>query len=155
RITGKNTVSFAHVPPDAGRNRLKSAAGDSLDGTGATVDGDPPRSSRGVVRARGGVVNPGPVKAPWEGHGRKWHVHEHVGTNGRAKLWDGRILERIVDEIDSFAASDPAVRAGFAPAEWSERNVVRILGTHKTRANSPFFHAMTSSEWVVTLRFFV
>ena len=32
---------------------------------------------------------------------------------------------------------------------------MRISGSDKTRISFPFFHATTSSEWVVTLRFFV
>jgi excinuclease ABC subunit A len=32
---------------------------------------------------------------------------------------------------------------------------VRISSADKTRISFPFFHATTSSEWVVTLRFFV
>ena len=43
----------------------------------------------------------------------------------------------------------------MAPAEWSQRTIVRIDGRDKTRISLPFFHATTSSEWVITLRFFV
>ena len=45
--------------------------------------------------------------------------------------------------------------SGFAPTDWSQRNFVRIAGPDPARISFPFFHATTSSEWVVTLRFFV
>ncbi len=65
--------------------------------------------------------------------------------------WDGRILERIVDRIEALNASD----VGFAPTEWAQRGVVRIVGAENSKMAFPFFHATTSSEWVVILRFFV
>ena len=72
-----------------------------------------------------------------------------------ARRWDGRILERVVDQVEALAASSAGSDTGFAPTDWSQRNVVRIIGSDKTKINFPFFHATTSSEWVVTLRFFV
>ena len=54
-----------------------------------------------------------------------------------------------------LAASNPdGLGPGFAPTEWSQRSVVRIRVGHD-QDSFPFFHATTSSEWVVTLRFFV
>jgi excinuclease ABC subunit A len=44
---------------------------------------------------------------------------------------------------------------GFAATEWSQRGVMRINAVDKAKIAFPFFHATTSSEWVVTLRFFV
>jgi excinuclease ABC subunit A len=45
---------------------------------------------------------------------------------------------------------------GFAPTDWSQRGVVRIEGADKENPiRFPFFHATTSGEWVVVLRFFV
>ena len=46
-------------------------------------------------------------------------------------------------------------QGGFAPTEWSQRGVVRIKSSDEARIGFPFFHATTTSEWVVTLRFFV
>jgi excinuclease ABC subunit A len=89
------------------------------------------------------------VKAPWEIDGRKWHTQDRVAGNGRPARWDGRILETIVDRIEA------AGQGGFAPTEWSQRGVVRVKGGDEARVAFPFFHATTSSEWVVTLRFFV
>jgi excinuclease ABC subunit A len=89
------------------------------------------------------------AKAPWELDGRKWHTRDRVAGNGRPVRWDGRILETIVDRVESLG------KGGFAPTEWSQRGVVRIKGSDETRVAFPFFHATTSSEWVVTLRLFV
>jgi excinuclease ABC subunit A len=89
------------------------------------------------------------VQAPWELDGRKWHTQDRVARNGQPVRWDGRILESIVDRIEAIGESD------FSPTEWSQRGVVRIKGGDETRVAFPFFHATTSAEWVVTLRFFV
>ena len=50
---------------------------------------------------------------------------------------------------------DPTPDSGFAPTDWSQRNFVKISGAEPAKISFPFFHATTSSEWVVTLRFFV
>ncbi len=89
------------------------------------------------------------TQAPWEIDGRKWHTRDRVASNGRPSRWDGRILETIVDRIEAMG------RGRFAPTEWSQRGVVRISSADKSQTGFPFFHATTSSEWVVTLKFFV
>jgi excinuclease ABC subunit A len=93
----------------------------------------------------------GEVKAPWETDGRRWHTRDRVARNGRPARWDGKILERIVDRIEELGPSE----GGFAPTDWSGRGVVRINTPEKSTIAFPFFHATTSSEWVVILRFFV
>ncbi|MDR3634948.1 MAG: ATP-binding cassette domain-containing protein, partial [Isosphaeraceae bacterium] len=85
------------------------------------------------------------TQQPWERDGRRWHTRDRVSANGRPARWDGRILDRVVDRIQELGA--------FAPTDWSQRAAVRIVGTEK--AKHPFFHATTSREWVVTLRFHV
>ena len=89
------------------------------------------------------------AKAPWEVNGRKWHTRDRLAGNGRPARWDGRILGTVVDRIEAMG------QGGFAPTEWSQRGVVRIKGNDETKVAFPFFHATTSAEWVVTLRFFV
>ena len=89
------------------------------------------------------------AKAPWEIDGRNWHTRDRVAGNGRPARWDGRILETIVDRVEAMGPG------GFAPTEWSQRGVVRIKIKDETKVAFPFFHATTTSEWVVTLRFFV
>ena len=61
------------------------------------------------------------------------------------RAWEGRILERIVDRIHELDE--------FAPTDWSGGAVVKIAGPEP--GDSPFFHASTGNEWVVTLRFLV
>jgi excinuclease ABC subunit A len=116
----------------------------------------------GIRNPESGIRNPESgitqeAKAPWEIDGRQWHTHDRVAKNGRPARWDGRILERIVDQVEALGApdSDQDSNSGFAPTDWSQRNVVRISGSGPAKISFPFFHAITTSEWVVTLRFFV
>jgi excinuclease ABC subunit A len=122
-----------------GNNRTKKAG--ATDSIGRLNSGTPNRKAQ---------VD-GQVKAPWETDGRRWHTHDRTASNGRPARWDGRILEQIVDRIESLGQSE----TGFAPTDWSQRGVVRINSADKTKIAFPFFHATTSSEWFVTLRFFV
>ena len=128
----------------ARKNEEKGQSGNDVKTTG-----------RRRVAVNGEPVTAGEAKAPWEIDGRKWHTRERVARNGRPARWDGRILERIVDQVEALAESSAGGDSGLAPTDWSQQNVVRILGSDKTKINFPFFHATTSSEWVVTLRFFV
>jgi excinuclease ABC subunit A len=91
------------------------------------------------------------VKAPWEIDGRKWHTGGRPASNGRPTRWDGRLLDWIVTQIEGFGGSN----SRLLPADWSQRNVVRIISSDHDTIRFPFFHATTSSEWVVTVRFFV
>ena len=43
------------------------------------------------------------AKAPWEIDGRQWHTRDRIARNGQPARWDGRILERIVDQIEALA----------------------------------------------------
>jgi excinuclease ABC subunit A len=83
------------------------------------------------------------VKAPWQIDGRRWHLHDRVGRSGRPARWEGRLLERVVDRIEELA--------DFLPTDWSQRTAVRIVASKELTL--PFFHATTSGEWIVTLRF--
>ena len=76
-------------------------------------------------------------------------IPETVSPPTGVRRWDGRILELVVNRVEALGGD------GFTPTEWSQRGVVRILGADKTQTGFPFFHANTSSEWVVTVRFFV
>ena len=152
---GKLAVFAAE--PAAGKNRQKSkqtAKGvegakparkpdsNGSNGSGGLKTGTAYRVSRVV----------GDAKAPWETDGRKWHTRDRTAGNGRASRWDGRILERTVDRIEELGQSEN----GFAATDWSQRGVVRINSSQdKIKIAFPFFHATTSSEWIVILRFFV
>ena len=84
------------------------------------------------------------VKAPWELDGRKWHTGGRPASNGRPTRWDGRLLDWIVSQIEACAGSS----SRMVPADWSQRNVVRIVSSDHDTIRFPFFHATTSSEWV-------
>ena len=92
------------------------------------------------------------VKAPWELDGRKWHTGGRPASNGRPTRWDGRLLDS-----DRRARLKPAAGSSsrMVPADWSQRNVVRIVSSDHDTIRFPLFHATTSSEWVIPLRFFV
>ena len=95
------------------------------------------------------------VKAPWEIDGRQWHTRDRVAANGRPRRWDGHILETIVDRVEALSAAMGTPDTTLTPTDWSQRNIVRINGADKAKLSFPIFHATTSSEWVVHLRFFV
>ncbi len=126
------------------------------DANGEAVPGTPASAKR---RSKLDATAERDAKAPWELDGRQWHTRDRIARNGQPPRWDGRILELIVDEVESLCAQavkgTDDVLAGVAPTDWSQRNLVRIDGLDPTRIKLPFFHATTSSEWVVTLRFFV
>jgi excinuclease ABC subunit A len=133
----------------------KAAAHKALEAAKSSNDKVQPRTvekeaRKGKRQAEPAAASSASVQAPWEIDGRKWHTRDRVARNGRPARWDGRILELIVDRVEKLGAGC------FAPTEWSERGVVRINCTEGQKKNSfPFFHATTSGEWVVTLRFFV
>ncbi len=139
-------------PVAANVGKPESLNGDSRQPAKATGrDGRTAESSRSNPDPR----SAGDVKAPWEIDGRAWHTRDRVASNGRPARWDGRILERVVDQIEAISTSNSDASTVLAPTDWSQRNVVRINGSDKTKISFPFFHATTSSEWVVPLRFFV
>jgi excinuclease ABC subunit A len=129
----------------------------------------PARENSRAARTKTAPPDPGPAPAdrepgvtseamaPWEIDGRLWHTHDRMARNGRPARWDGRILARIVDRVETLAESEAGLRsnASLAPTDWSQRNVVRITGVDAAKISFPFFHATTTAEWVVTLRFFV
>src|SRR5208337_2517874 len=86
----------------------------------------------------------------WEIDGRKWHTRDRVARNGRPALWDGRILDHVVDRTLALGQDQ------FAPTDWSQRGLVHIYSVDKRRIKGiTFFVSATSAEWIVTLRFFV
>jgi excinuclease ABC subunit A len=83
------------------------------------------------------------VKMPWEVDGRGWHTKDRVARNGQSCKWDGRIVSRVVDNLEE--------RKRFADANWAARTVVEITGEKKT--DGWFLHALTGDQWLVTLKF--
>ena len=84
------------------------------------------------------------VAPPWESDGRRWHTVDRRTRTGKAARWDGAILERVVDRLESVGT--------LPPADWSKRTLVRIDAPDGGDA-PPFFEASTGQEWVLTLRF--
>jgi excinuclease ABC subunit A len=150
-------------PGSAGKNRLGRNGEPRGRSTAALAAGAPAIGSRAPKKkdptlaqaARNGGATAPPAlaeaKAPWELDGRKWHTGEHLARNGRPVLWEGRLLEYVVDRIESLGAPT----GGFANTDWSQRNIVRIDGSDRESIRFPFLHATTSGEWIVILRFFV
>ncbi len=83
------------------------------------------------------------AKMPWETNGRRWHVEDRVGRKGEKVEWEGAILERVVDRIESHA--------GFSATDWNSRGVVEISGEKKSLGW--FFHAITGEAWLLKMKF--
>ena len=108
---------------------------------------DPKAAARKLAeQAKAAAIDLGAaVKNPWEINGRRWHTHDRVSRTGKPIRWAGSILDQVVDRIEEIG--------GFAPAEWSDRAVVKVRGN--TGALPPFLQAQTGNEWILTLRFLV
>ncbi|MGC8643784.1 MAG: excinuclease ABC subunit UvrA, partial [Isosphaeraceae bacterium] len=106
--------------------------------------------SSGKAASQSQAADASSAQAPWELDGRRWHTRDRVARNGNPARWDGRILDLIVNQVEKQGGD------AFAPTDWSERGVVRIFPADRAnRLGFPFFHATTSGEWVVVLRFYV
>jgi excinuclease ABC subunit A len=142
----------AQGPPETIARAKTSLTGAILKGVLAAspsaerVRFDPEAAARAALeeakRARASDEFRDAIKAPWEIDGRRWHTVDRVGRNGKPARWDGRILERIIDVIES--------KSLFAPTDWSGRSVVRIA--QNGNKDSLFLEAATGHEWVLTLR---
>ncbi len=83
------------------------------------------------------------AQMPWEIDGRLWHTKQRVDRAGEPVEWDGRILERVVDQIEA--------REGFSATNWNSRSVVEISAETKNRGW--FLHAITGEHWLLKLKF--
>ena len=83
------------------------------------------------------------AQMPWQANGRRWHTQDRVGRKGQPCRWDGRMLERLVDKIHDLG--------DFGDTNWNDRSVVEICSDRK--ADGWFFHALTSDEWLLKLKF--
>ncbi|HEV3122503.1 MAG TPA: hypothetical protein VGY53_11400, partial [Isosphaeraceae bacterium] len=76
---------------------------------------------------------------------RRWHTRDRVAKNGQPARWDGQILEQVVNRIQELA---PSVKT-----DWSQRTMVTIAAG---KSGTPsFFQALTTHEWIITLKFFL
>jgi excinuclease ABC subunit A len=159
--TGKFLKPVLQAGPQAERPRFSlqsaSGAGKNAANNGKANAQQAGRASGKEPRMPSREPEISETKTPWEIDGRQWHTRDRIARNGQPARWDGRILERIVDQVEALglaeAGADPG--SGFVPTDWSQRNFVKISGADTARLAFPFFHATTSAEWVVTLRFFV
>jgi excinuclease ABC subunit A len=94
-------------------------------------------------RAKADELAGADVKMPWEVDGRRWHTRDRVARNGKPARWDGSLLDQVVERIQELGS--------FRPTDWSQRTMVSILS--RAPAKRPFFQALTSHEWVLTLKF--
>lgn len=83
------------------------------------------------------------AQMPWESDGKQWHTEGRVARDGASVEWEGRILERIEEKIQSLG--------DFAETNWNNRTVVEITGTKKS--DGWFFHALTGERWLLKLKF--
>jgi excinuclease ABC subunit A len=143
----------------AGPPEVVAAAPESL--TGAILKGvleagphgprsrfDPKAAAREIVaesrRAAAALkAETAHIRMPWQVDGRGWHTRDRLTRTGKPVRWEGAALARVLDRIVDLG--------GLADPDYSERSVVRIAGTDPD--GPPFFEAVTSHEWVLTLRF--
>jgi excinuclease ABC subunit A len=83
------------------------------------------------------------TKMPWEADGRKWHTRDRVGRTGEPCRWDGRILDR----LEQFVQSE----GKFSDTQWNSRTVVEVAADRKS--DGWFFHAITGETWLLKLKF--
>ncbi|MEX0936263.1 MAG: excinuclease ABC subunit UvrA [Pirellulales bacterium] len=83
------------------------------------------------------------TKMPWEADGRKWHTRDRVGRAGEPCRWDGRILDR----LEQFVQSE----GKFSDTQWNSRTVVEVAADRKS--DGWFFHAITGETWLLKLKF--
>ena len=83
------------------------------------------------------------VQMPWESDGRTWHTSGRVGRNGELINWNGKILDEVVNRIESCE--------GFSDTSWNERATVEFCGDVKK--NGWFFTALTGDPWFVKMKF--
>jgi excinuclease ABC subunit A len=83
------------------------------------------------------------AEMPWEKNGIKWHTQDRICRNGNKIKWDGKILQEIVNRIESTEQ--------FAPTNWNHRSVVEICAERKTLGW--FMRATTSNEWFLHVKF--
>ena len=89
------------------------------------------------------VVSDAPM--PWEFDGRSWHTKPHLAKYGQTTKWNGRVLERVVDQISAHGA--------FHEPNWNHRAKVTV---HARKAEGVlFFRASTDEEWLLKMEFTV
>jgi excinuclease ABC subunit A len=83
-------------------------------------------------------------KPPWEIDGRHWHTVARVDRSGQPCLWEGKLLEEVVDYLESTGKLGETV--------WNKPHVVEIYGP----GGPPrfFFQAVTCERYVLRMLFY-
>ena len=85
------------------------------------------------------------AQMPWESDGRRWHLEQRVGHNGKPGRWEVKSLEDVVQILEESGK--------FAPTNWNSRSIVEVAA--KKSADGWFLHALTGDEWLLKLNFHV
>ena len=82
-------------------------------------------------------------KMPWETDGRRWHLEQRIGHNGKPARWEAGILSTVVDTLDASG--------NFGATNWNTRSIVEVAA--KSAKEGWFLHALTGEEWLLKLNF--
>lgn len=85
------------------------------------------------------------AKMPWETDGRRWHLEERIGHNGKPARWEASILADVIEILEGTG--------NFAPTNWNSRSIVEVAA--KSAKEGWFLHALVGEEWLLKLNFHV
>jgi excinuclease ABC subunit A len=102
----------------------------------------PPEEGEAVGEMLSGLARE--EKPPWEIDGRHWHTVARVDRSGQPCLWEGKLLEEVVDYLESTGKLGETI--------WNKPHVVEIYGP----GNPPrfFFQAITCELYVLRMLFY-
>ncbi len=83
------------------------------------------------------------AKMPWETDGRRWHLEQRIGHNGKPARWEAGILSTVIDLLEESG--------NFGTTNWNSRSIVEVAA--KSAKEGWFLHALTGEEWLLKLNF--
>lgn len=83
-------------------------------------------------------------KPPWEIDGRFWHTVARVDRAGQPCLWEGQLLESVVDFLEASGK--------LAEPVWNKSTVVEVYGPGKP--SRFFFQAITCERYALRMLFY-
>ncbi|MCS7239239.1 MAG: excinuclease ABC subunit UvrA [Thermoguttaceae bacterium] len=83
-------------------------------------------------------------KPPWEVDGRFWHTVARVDRSGQPCIWEGQLLEAVVDFLESTGK--------LAEPLWNKSTVVEVYGPG--RPSRFFFQAITCERYALRMLFY-
>ncbi len=129
--------------PGAGKRRGKGEADDNTAiESPSAIDSSPRETSDRTTsvskrkkRSDGLSVDDAGTQMPWDKDGRAWHTVNALDSTGQPVNWDVKVLEWLVDTIETLGP--------FEPANWNFRTKVEIL----TDASPAWFcHILTGGK---------